>query len=269
MAMTSLGSKAVGSIVKFNISGSAKEFIVVHQGRPSTVYDESCDGTWLYMKDVYNSQPLGVNDYANSTIHSYLNGTFLNLLDADVQNAVKQVKIPYRKGSGTSTAVTSGANGLSCKIFLLSGTELRIDQGNPSGEGATLSYFSGCNPNDKDSKRAASVRYWTRSPYCSSSSARAVYVITDGGPYYGVCSASYGVRPALILPSTVWVSDDGTIVPNLAPTITSATANGADLGTRSEAFDLQYTVSDPDGDTMTVKEYLDDNLQRSFTAGGG
>lgn len=273
MAMTTLSSKAVGSVVKLNVGGTAKEFIVVQQGRPSTVYDESCDGTWLYMKGVYGSRQWhssDVNDYANSTIHSYLNSTFLNLLDTNIKSAIKQVKLPYRKGASASTAITSGANGLSCKIFLLSGTELSINQGNPSGEGETLSYFSGCTPNDRDSRRTASTRYWTRSPYCNSgsSSGFAVYVITDGGPYYKACTMSYGIRPALILPSTVWVDDDGTVIPNRAPVITGSPADGTDLGTKSAAFDLQYTVSDADGDTVTVKEYLDDTLQRTFSVGG-
>ncbi len=50
MANTTLGSKAVGSIVKLNFDGAMREFLVVHQGKPSSLYDESCNGTWLLMK---------------------------------------------------------------------------------------------------------------------------------------------------------------------------------------------------------------------------
>ena len=82
MANAQLGSKAVGSIVKLKVNGTAKEFIVVHQGKPSSVYDESCNGTWLLMKDCYENRAWhssNVNKYESSDIHSYLNSTFLNL----------------------------------------------------------------------------------------------------------------------------------------------------------------------------------------------
>ena len=52
MASVALSSKAVGSIVKLNVGGVAKNFIVVHQGRPSSLYDTSCDGTWLLMEEI-------------------------------------------------------------------------------------------------------------------------------------------------------------------------------------------------------------------------
>lgn len=120
MANVRLGAKAVGSIVKIKVNGAAKDFIIVHQGKPSSVYDDSCNGTWLLMKDIYEKRQWNssnTNDYANSTIHSYLNSTFLNLLEPNIKRAIKQVKLPYRKGSGSSETVTSGSNGLSAKIF--------------------------------------------------------------------------------------------------------------------------------------------------------
>ena len=65
-----------------------------------------------------------MNNLENSTIQSYLNGTFLNLFDSNIKDAIKQVKIPYRKNGGSGGTNQSGANGLSCKIFLLSGYEV-------------------------------------------------------------------------------------------------------------------------------------------------
>lgn len=41
MASVALGTKAVGSIVKLKESGVAVNYIVVHQGKPSSIYDES------------------------------------------------------------------------------------------------------------------------------------------------------------------------------------------------------------------------------------
>lgn len=225
MAYVTLSSKAIGSTIKLKVNGSAKDFIVVHQGKPSSVYDDSCNGTWLLMKDIYENRQWhssNTNDYANSTIHSYLNSTFLNLFESNIKNAIKQVKLPYRKGSGTSTTVTSGSNGLSAKIFLLSATETSFSFSSmPSGEGAELAYFKGCADNSSDSKRVAYLNgsatyWWLRSPYCNIFS-YALYVFSNGDWGSRNCSDSYGIRPALILPSTLLVSDDGTVSTNTAP----------------------------------------------------
>lgn len=224
MAYVTLSSKAIGSTIKLKVNGSAKDFIVVHQGKPSSVYDDSCNGTWLLMKDIYENRQWhssNTNDYANSTIHSYLNSTFLNLFESNIKNAIKQVKLPYRKGSGTSTTVTSGSNGLSAKIFLLSATETSFSFSYmPSGEGAELAYFKGCADNSSDSKRVAylngsSAGWWLRSPDCGSFY-YALFVNSRGDWGHG-CSGSFGIRPALILPSTLLVSDDGTVSTNTAP----------------------------------------------------
>ena len=225
MAYVTLSSKAIGSTIKLKVNGSVKDFIVVHQGKPSSVYDDSCNGTWLLMKDIYENRQWhssNTNDYANSTIHSYLNSTFLNLFESNIKNAIKQVKLPYRKGSGTSTTVTSGSNGLSAKIFLLSATETSFSFSSmPSGEGAELAYFKGCADNSSDSKRVAYLNgsatvWWLRSPGCYHFN-YALYVYSDGDWDYSYCSNSYGIRPALILPSTLLVSDDGTVSTNTAP----------------------------------------------------
>lgn len=225
MAYVTLSSKAIGSTIKLKVNGSAKDFIVVHQGKPSSVYDDSCSGTWLLMKDIYENRQWhssDTNDYANSTIHSYLNSTFLAMLDSNIQKAIKQVKLPYRKGSGTSTTVTSGSNGLPAKIFLLSATEMSFNFSYmPSGEGAELAYFKGCADNSSDSKRVAYLNgstacWWLRSPRCLNSS-YALYVNSYGDWGDNSCSYSNGIRPALILPSTLLVSDDGTVSTNTAP----------------------------------------------------
>lgn len=225
MAYVTLSSKAIGSTIKLKVNGSAKDFIVVHQGKPSSVYDDSCNGTWLLMKDIYENRQWhssNTNDYANSTIHSYLNSTFLNLFESNIKNAIKQVKLPYRKGSGTSTTVTSGSNGLSAKIFLLSATETSFSFSSmPSGEGAELAYFKGCADNSSDSKRVAylngsAASWWLRSPSCNYF-VSALFVYSDGDWSNGRCSSSFGIRPALILPSTLLVSDDGTVSTNTAP----------------------------------------------------
>ena len=226
MANVRLGAKAVGSTVKIKVNGTVEDFIIIHQGKPSSVYDDSCNGTWLLMKDIYEKRQWNssnTNDYANSTIHSYLNSTFLNLLEPNIKRAIKQVKLPYRKGSGSSETVTSGSNGLSAKIFLLSAAETSFSHAYmPSGEGTELAYFKGCADDSSDSKRVANFGrwadfWWLRSPSCSGYSNYALYVGSDGGLDDYLSPSSYGIRPAFVLPSTLLVSDDGTVSTNTAP----------------------------------------------------
>ena len=217
-------SLAVGTTVKLMEGGTAVEYLVVNQGIPSNsnLYDASCDGTWLLRKNIHSNRQWhssNVNDYAKSTIHSYLNSTFLALFDANIQSAIKQVKLPYRAGSGYGKTVTSGANGLSAKIFLLSSTEVNLVHGyEPTNEGACLSYFSGTAQNGADTKRVAylsgsAALWWLRSPFCNSGygSQRALYVYSNGGWNYYDCSYSYGIRPALVLPPTA-LFDEETMV---------------------------------------------------------
>lgn len=221
MANAKLGSKAVGSIVKPKVNGTAKEFIVVHQGKPSSLYDESCNGTWLLMKDIYESRPWhssNTNYLEYSTIHSYLNSTFLNLFDSDIRDAIKQVKIPYRKNGGSGGTDQNGANGLPAKIFLLSGYEVgwtTIDNQYFPVDGAKLSYFEPGAGSSALYKRVANLDgsaffWWLRSPYQSGN----VWRVSPNG-HYDSSNASYanGIRPALVLPPDMEVDSSGNVTP--------------------------------------------------------
>ena len=253
MANVTLSTQAVGSIVKIKVNGAAKDFIIVHQGLPSSAYDASCNGVWVVMKDIYTTMKWdgSNNDYLNSDMTAYLNGTFISLIDADIRNAIKQVKIPYTNYSNNN--VMSGSNGLSCKVFLLSGTEVGFSGVSyMNTEGAKLSYF------DSASKRVAyngssAAGWWLRSPYTNYS--YYVWLVkSDGSVDYWNYNSTYGVRPAFVLPSTLVVSDDGTVSTNTAPAINASSTN---LGKQNAPFNFAYTATDADGDTLTVTEKLD------------
>ena len=225
MANVRLGAKAVGSIVKIKVNGAAKDFIIVHQGKPSSVYDDSCNGTWLLMKDIYTTYTFGNNNsYKDSSIHTYLNGTFYNLIDSDIRAAIKQVKIPYLNGTGGGDgSLATSANGLSTKVFLLSGYEVgwtTSDDINFPKDGIRLAYFgsgSGGNSKRVAYNGSSADRWWLRSPHTNNYGS--VWAVNTEGSYdAGRWNYhSDGVRPALILPSTLFVSNDGTVSTNTAP----------------------------------------------------
>lgn len=248
MANKAIGTLAVGSSVYLNVGGVRKEFLVVHQGLPSSMYDASCNGTWLLMKDCYENRAWNnsnVNKYETSDIHSYLNSTFLNLFDSDIKDAIKQVKIPYRQGGGSGGTDQSGANGLPCKVFLLSGPEAGLAGASYiPNDGTKLDYF---NANTKiDSKRIAylsgtATAWWLRSP--STYSANYVLVVNSQGGYNDTyASNACGIRPALVLPSDALVDDSGNVLPPVDLTAHKTLINGTAYTVRGGKCMVNGTV---------------------------
>lgn len=226
MAKVKLSTKAVGSIVKIAVDGKDYDWLVVHQGLPGNVYDASCNGTWLLMKDASAAKSIfgdgNGNSYKDSGIHTYLNDTFYSLIDSDIRNAIKQVKIPYQNGTGSGGSLATGSNGLSTKVFLLSGYEVgwtTSDNSSFPKDGVRLAYFG--NSSGGNSKRIAyngssAANWWLRSPNTNHGSL--VWgVKSDGSFNYWQHYNSISVRPAFILPPTLVVSDDGTVSTNTAP----------------------------------------------------
>lgn len=208
---TPIGNVDVGDIIQLRENLVPVDYIVVHQGLPGSMYDASCDGTWLLRKDIAENRAWdsgNSNVLESSDIHSYLNNTWINRYDTDIRNAIKQVKIPYRQNGGSGGTDRSGSNGLSCKIFLLSGKEVGWDSSDNQyfpNDGAKLSYFLDGTGSSAKRKRVATLNgraadWWLRSPYTNDTSS--VWSVYSGGDYVGRnANNSYGVRPALVLPS--------------------------------------------------------------------
>lgn len=248
MATKAISSLAVGSSVYLNVGGVRKEFLIVHQGLPSSLYDTSCNGTWLLMKDIYEERAWhssNVNKYESSDIHAYLNSTFLNLFDSNIKDAIKQVKIPYRKNGGSDGTDQSGANGLPCKVFLLSGPEAGLAGASYiPNDGTKLDYFNA--NTGVDSKRIAylsgtATAWWLRSP--STYSANYVLVVnSDGGYNDDYASNSSGIRPALMLPQDMEVGSSGNVTPPPPPATHKTLVNGTTYTVKSGKCMVNGTV---------------------------
>ena len=258
MATTTLGNKSVGSIVKLKENGVLVDFYVAKHD-----YENGLNGsgrTLVVRKDCYDTRQWhtsNVNAYATSAIDTWLNSTYKNLLDADIRGVIGTTKIKYTPGNGNTTVGT-----LERAIFLLSVTELGRSTSYANTEGTALSIASSL---QIAYLNGSAVVQWTRSPYTNNTH-NAYYLNTNGDVSSNYCNGTYGSRPAFTLPSTLSVSDDGSVSVNTAPTISGSYATGTNLGTKTAGFNLTYTVADADGDTVTVKEYLDNVLQRTYTA---
>lgn len=227
MAQT-LGSVAVGSIVKIDENGFPVNYIVMHIGNPDVrLYGSSCDGAWLLRQDIvenvqWNSS--SVNTLPNSTIMTTMAG-YLGRYESHIQSAIKTVKIPYHPGNGEPYwNIKSGENGLECKLFPLGGYEVGLSD--PSGimpaDGAKLDYFKSGLDAEANSKRIAKLNgaaaaWWLRSPVSLSTDGK-FYILPDGSLGSTTINPSYGALPAMIMDPTILVSDDGTVGVPASPT---------------------------------------------------
>lgn len=215
---TPIGELAVGSSVYV----SSVEYIIVHQGLPSSLYDDSCDGTWLLRKNIYSAPSDGFDKddskYAESDVHANLNGEFLDEeLPVKIQNVIKEVKIPYVPNP-TSSLINSGSNGLTTKAFLLCPRELGSTRTDHPIDGACLNYFSGISSSGAEKKRIATYGgenfYWMlRSPY--NKETKRVVSVTSGGAFGNLTVGSgskYGIRPAFIVDEDAIVDSSNNII---------------------------------------------------------
>lgn len=200
---------SVGDSVWMNVDGVPTEFLVIHQGLPSSSvssYDASCDGTWFLAKDVLKTGTQSGND-------------LYDRVDNNVKAAMKYVKVkasickkdPFGKYYYIST--------LDAYSFFLSGREVGLDIGGVLNgtvvlyDGALLDYFASGTGADANNKRIAyyngtATDWWLRTGPEYSDTPR--YIVTQTGTS-NYSSATSGIRPAFILDGNTQILQSGGI----------------------------------------------------------
>lgn len=260
---TALKNKNIGSIIKIKINGTVTDFILTNLGAPNSSY-KNANGAWLTQKNIYNNQVFNSSNnqaYAKSSIKTWLENTYLNYIESELQPYILTPTLPIAAGTSIGATTTTS------KVFLLSITETGATTIN--NDGSKLSYFS--NNSSRIAYYNGSASYWwTRSP--GSGLSGYVYNVNSGGDWnsYGA-SYSDGVRPTFIVDSSLQVDDNGYIIYNAPPVISSSLGvSGTDLGEKKDVFDVIYSVSDPDGDALTVTEKIDNiviNTRTNISSG--
>ena len=199
-----LGQVAVGTLVKLNENGSPVEFYVAKHD-----YESGLNGagrTLLVRKECYDNQ---VNTYASSALDSWLNSDYKNLLDSDFLTVIGTTKFQYTIGYGDKTLST-----LERAIFQLSRTELGFTlPADANFEGNILPIASIL---QKAFLNGETNSQWTRTPNTSYLTA-AFFVYAGGNSDSTGVTAEAGSRPAFTVPSTLSVTDDGTLSLASAP----------------------------------------------------
>lgn len=190
------------------------------------------------------------------TIYNWLTTTYFHKFAADVKGWMGETKyLAHRKTFSTS-------------IFTLSESE-SVYSLSSRPEGTLLS--SEARKRLENIFTAFGINIWTRTQsnnvsYHHDSSDNDYYydgVALSGvnSSYYGRFNTTYGhmanwgYLPCFTLPETLYIDKDGFATENQPPEITSDVgASGTDLGEKNEPFALPYTVTDGDGDHMTITE---------------
>ena len=213
--------KPYDPVLVYNV---ATRFIIVHQGNPdSSIYDSSCDGTWLLKKTLYENTEKwdtnNVNNFATSHMNTWLNNTYFNQIVA--KDIIKKVNLPYLPG-GTASSIQN----METSVFLLGLVEVGADSSTAGWstmpvDGAKLDYFTAdvTDPSGAAAKRKVAARsggtayWWLRSPLKTSTGN--VWNVNPNGRFDGTFSAVSGnssIRPAFILPFDTQVDFQGNIV---------------------------------------------------------
>ena len=216
MALTTLGSKAEGSIVKIRENGVLVDFYIVKQN-----YESGLNGAGrvlMVRKDCYDQRQWSssnINAFGSSTICAWLNDTYKNLLDSSIRTAMGTTKFYQNLGNYNS----DGTRTLDRSVFLLSGTELGQTHDFLATEGTALpSKVINLLRIAYKEDNSTGCAQWTRSPYTDDTN-RAWYLSAAGVLYYNSSMGKCFSRPAFTLPSSLYVMDSGEVTTNTAPSI--------------------------------------------------
>ena len=212
-----------------------------------------------------------------------ISSSYINKFTSAVQKWISTTSYKWQYTSSVFGNLTKVQTG-SANFFSLSVKELNVASDyyiNQLADGSALS--AAARTRVGYIRTASDTSFWTRSPNPTSSG----YHKEDGENeydydyYYTVSDASgssisvykvdctkysLGKLPCFTLPETLYIDKDGFATENQPPEVTSAAgASGAKLGEKNAPFTVGYTVTDKDGDLMTVAEKLDGEVKQTRT----
>ena len=200
-----------------------------------------------------------------------ISSSYINKFTSVVQKWISTTKYKYQYitwSGGYSEVLIGSAN-----FFSLSAIELNITKSfniQKLADGSALS--AAARTRVGYIQTASNTSFWTRSqdPTCSDYHKEDGDNVYDYDYYYTVSGASgssisfnkvdsskysSGKLPCFTLPETLYIDKDGFPTVNQPPEVTSDVGeSGVALGEKNEPFALPYTVTDGDGDPMTITE---------------
>lgn len=209
----------------------------------------------------------------NSGEDTWYKNTYVNKFSEEVRNLIGMTKYAGHHVRYYDHSSTGGGNGIELDGDTYKSSFFPISAAEVGASG----YSDGSALSSAAISRIGSIRtrygsgIWTRSPYMRITYtdgshwpethyyANSVYIASASGSSVttaeGTYGSSYGYLPCFTLPETLYIDKDGFPTVNQPPEVTSAAGeSGAALGEKNEPFTLSYTVTDGDGDPMTITE---------------
>ena len=268
---------AIGDGFVYLMEGSTKVkfYVLAHNyesglnGKGRTLFCRESPAT----SGVHNVSKLDTYLVNNSGEDTWYKNTYVNKFSEEVRNLIGMTKyaghyVRYYDNSsiGGGSGIALGGDTYKSSFFPISAAEV----------GAS-GYSDGSALSSAAISRIGSIRtrygsgIWTRSPYMRITYtdathwpevhyyANSVYIASASGSSVttaeGTYGSSYGYLPCFTLPETLYIDKDGFASANQPPEVTSdAGESGVALGEKNEPFTLLYTVTDGDGDPMTITE---------------
>lgn len=268
---------AIGDGYVYLMEGSIKVkfYVLAHNyesglnGKGRTLFCRESPAT----SGVHNVSKLDTYLVNNSGEDTWYKNTYVNKFSEEVRNLIGMTKyaghhVRYynHPGSGGGNGIKLDGDTYKSSFFPISAAEV----------GAS-GYSDGSALSSAAISRIGSIRtrygsgIWTRSPYMRITYtdgshwpetyyyANSVYIASASGSSVttaeGTYGSSYGYLPCFTLPETLYIDKDGFASANQPPEVTSDVGeSGVALGEKNEPFTLLYTVTDGDGDPMTITE---------------
>lgn len=209
----------------------------------------------------------------NSGEDTWYKNTYVNKFSEEVRNLIGMTKYAGHYVRYYDHSSTGGGNGIALDGDTYKSSFFPISAAEVGASG----YSDGSALSSAAISRIGSIRtrygsgIWTRSPYMRITYtdeshwpeahyyANSVYIASASGSSVttaeGTYGSSYGYLPCFTLPETLYIDKDGFASANQPPEVTSDVGeSGVALGEKNEPFTLLYTVTDGDGDPMTITE---------------
>lgn len=230
--------------------------------------NSSLASNWFVSQHVYDAAPS--SDYVESQ-------GFLYGFSNDEKEILLTTSHPVSRYSGDG----SGIELVSDKIFLISVTEAGLTSSNVTVAGKKIALFNDKNQYTCGYSASCSVKRnvlsgatnsWLTADGRVNDEYDTFTVNTDGSISIVNSYNKYGVRPACNISANSRVADkpDGDncyiFVYNTPPVISGKDSY---LGEKSGAFEIAYTITDTDDETITVTEKINGVEKRTFSAKSG
>lgn len=211
-----------------------------------------------------------VNDNDEDT---WYKNTYVNKFSDEVQNWIGTTKyigqyayLYYDRNNISTLETRLAKDTYESSFFPISAAEVGVSS---FSDGSALSSAAISRISSIQTRYGSGI--WTRSPSMTAtyrytvgqtiamSYANGKYIASASGSSLstdeGTYGSSYGYLPCFTLSEDLYIDRDGFVSVNQPPEVTSdAGESGAALGEKSEPFTLSYTVTDGDGDSMTITE---------------